>query len=144
MDEEIEAFSTMPVVAPIQRRIVEFDAATGLPVLKIAPVFTKKQVVEVLNRAIAMPYEDPLGLEPQFAGMTVLEVMMIKRAQRAALTGDDREVESILDRLLGKPETSSKSVSVSASYEDYLKEVDRKAAPIDVTPQDPPTDIFAP
>lgn len=139
--------------AVVQRRLTTFDPASGVPVVQNVPMMTPEQIKNLAPAALSLPYEDPLDMEPQYKGMTCGEVMMAKRAQRAAASGDDAQSESLLDRAIGKPESSSKSVNVnlSGNYEGYLAEKARKArespreegearAPIDaevVRPVDP-------
>lgn len=132
------AAGSPPGGAIVKRRLVSFDPATGMPVVQTVPMLTKVQVHDVIAAAAASPYEDPLGLEPQYAGWTNLEVMVDKRVRAAAHSGDDQLVESILDRLIGKPKQSSESVVTKLTYEDTLKEIARQAvSPIDASVVDP-------
>lgn len=130
--------------AVVHRRLTTFDPASGVPVVTSVPMMTKDQIANLAPAALSLPYEDPLDMEPQYKGMTCGEVMMAKRAQKAAASGNLVESEALLDRAIGKPESSSKSVNVnlSGNYEGYLAEKARKAreAPIDaevVKPVDP-------
>lgn len=91
------------VAVPVQARIVEMDPLSGNPVLKIVPMFTRSQVSDMVRAAVAQPYEDPLGLEPEFEGMTCMEVMLIKLTRRAAQSGFPSDIAQVLDRILGKP-----------------------------------------
>lgn len=121
-------------LVPVNSRIVTWE--DGVPVVRTLPVLTRAQVSEIAMAAASMPYEEPgdrlaleLGLPvSQYFGRPCVEVMLIKRAQAAALTGDKDEVEQVLDRILGKPKTSAENVSVSKSYEQYLEEIDHKEA----------------
>ena len=117
---------------PINRRIVAWDPDTGQPVVQNVPMFTRAQISEIALAAASQPYVDPddeikieLGLAPsRFFGRSNLEVMLVKQAEGAAKTGEG--VDSILDRLIGKPKQSLESVKVSMSYEDWLKDVARR------------------
>lgn len=92
-------------------------------------MMTTAQIGNLAAAALSAPYDDPLGLEPQYAGMTCGEVNMAKRAQRAAATGSLVEGEALLDRAIGKPKNSSENVNVnlSGNYEGFLAEKARKA-----------------
>jgi hypothetical protein len=127
-------------LVPVKRRIVEWDPNTGEPVVRVTSIFTKAQVSQIAMAAASMPYVDPddelraaLGLPlSEFAGMTNLEVMLIRQARRAAESG---EPEAFLDRLVGKPTQSVEKHTITETYEGFL---DRTAAsikdkPIDVT-----------
>ena len=115
--------------AAVNRRLVVFDPATGLPVVKTIAQFTKTQIADLAMAVAGLPYTTPedelaveLGLPPsRFYGMTNLEVMLIRRQERAAQTGDRDEVEAVLDRLIGKPLAKSESARVNVSYEDFLR-----------------------
>ncbi len=86
--------------------------------------------------AATLPYQDAndelaisMGLPPsRFYGMTNLEVMLIKRQEEAARTGESVEVEHILDRLLGKPKATSEVHTTSETYEQYLARVGQSEA----------------
>lgn len=122
----------MPIEAPgaadsfpltVQRRLVAWDPVTGAPIVKDVPMIPKVMVADVALAALSMPYDDPIGLEPQFRGLTNLEVMMIKRANRAAKTGDGDESDKLLDRVLGKTKIMSEIKKVNIDYVDFLKAV---------------------
>ena len=117
--------------AVVQRRLVAFDPMTGAPTVTNVPMMTPAQIGNLAAAALSAPYEDPLGLEPQYAGLTCGEVAMAKRAQRAAASGGIVETESLLDRAIGKPKNSSENVNVNVngSYEDFLREKAAKISP---------------
>lgn len=129
-------------VVPVNRRIVVFDAVSGRPVVQNVPMLTKAQVAEIALAAASQLYVDPndesaleLGLPPsEFYGMTNLEVMLIKQARNAALTGDSDMVEKILDRLIGKPKQTSE-IAKTVTYEGYLTQIAQKV--MDATPVEP-------
>jgi len=116
--------------APSLRRMVDWDA-NNQPILTLAPVFTKAQVAEIIDKAVAQPY---VGSEPEFREMTNLEVMLLKLARNAAATGDRADIGDLLDRILGKPKFTGEMVSVTKSYESFLRE---KAQAVDVEVVDP-------
>jgi hypothetical protein len=120
----------------ISRQIISW--IDGVPTLVVQPMLTKALTTDIILAAASQPYHDPLGLEPEFLGMSNMEVMVIKQVRRAATTGERVDVEGILDRILGRPKTSAENTNVSVSYEDFLREVDSKESAkrqiIDVTP----------
>jgi hypothetical protein len=60
--------------------------------------------------------------EPELAGMSQIEVAMIRLA-RLASGGNPAALEQILDRILGKPITKGMSMSTDLPYEKYLEMV---------------------
>ena len=123
--------STALAPVALERLIVFKD---GQPVLTAEPVLTRAHVQSLYLVAAAQPYvvDDPF--DPDFGlydGMTIAEVLVRKQLAKAAKTG---EVESVMDRLIGKSLSRGENVNVHATYEDFLKGVDAKergAAPID-------------
>ena len=130
MDEDPLADQFPIPAAPSLRRMVDWDA-NNQPILTLAPVFTKAQVAEIIDKAVAQPY---VGSEPEFREMTNLEVMLLKLARNAAATGDRADIGDLLDRILGKPKFTGEMVSVTKSYESFLRE---KAQAVDVEVVDP-------
>ena len=126
----------------MNQRIVTWDEQ-GNPIVRNVAVFTRANVTEIAMAAASMPYvtaEDELavalGLPPsEFYGRTNLEVMLIRQA-RSAADGNADDRESLIDRIAGKPKTTSESLHVHESYEDALKRIAEsamtKATPIDV------------
>jgi hypothetical protein len=112
-----------PVV--INRRMIVWGK-DGLPAPATTPLITKPQIEALVSASLSLPYDgDKLGLEPEFDGLTNVEVMMIRMA-RGAANGDLELAKELLDRVLGKPKQSVESKSLSLSYEDFLNEVARK------------------
>lgn len=124
------------LTAVVQRRLVAFDPATGAPIVTVVPMLTKAAIGDLAGAALSLPYEDPLGIEPHYVGMTCGEVAMAKRAQRAALNGDSVETEMLLDRAIGKPKSSAENVNVnlSGTYESFLREKAATAGPAEPAP----------
>lgn len=120
-----------PGALTVQRRLVAWDPTTQAPTVKTVPMIPKSEIHNLAQAALSLPYHDPIGLEPEFAGMTNAEVMVIKLSREAARTGDSSLIETLLDRVLGKPKQSAEVLQVRANYEDYLKELAAKhPAPI--------------
>jgi hypothetical protein len=105
------------------RQLVTWEG--GSPVVKNVPIISAAQVRDLHSAVLARPYSEPgdelrieMGLKPsRFFGLTLLEVMLIRRAERAAATG---ECEDVLDRELGKPKTTSENYDVKETYEQRL------------------------
>jgi hypothetical protein len=105
-------------------------------------MLTKPQIETLAAVALSLPYDDPLGLDPEFDGMTNAEVMMVRMARKAA-AGDLSVASELLDRVLGRPKQSVESKSLNLTYEDFLKEAARLAAvPTEPPPHPHPSDIF--
>lgn len=111
-------------VVPVQRRIIKWE--DGLPVLTAEPVLTRQHITSLYVIAAAQPYEVTDPLDPDFGlydGMTVAEVMVRKQLMAAVKSGDDAKIETIMDRIIGKPMSRGENVNVNldGSYEGYLK-----------------------
>lgn len=106
----------------------------GVPVVRNVPLVTPAQIKDLHAAALTQIYVEPddhlkleMGLPPsRFYGLTLLEVMLIRRAERAAASGDKDEVESILDRELGKPKTTAEVHSTTETYEQMLKRIGKE------------------
>jgi hypothetical protein len=114
-------------MVPALRRMVVFDQTTGQPVVQAVPMFTREQVADIIVAAATDLYDADAVLEPEFVGKTNLEVMVLKRTRRAARSGDMDEVESLLDRIVGKPKTTAEVTKKVITYEDALREIQRRA-----------------
>lgn len=96
--------------------------ANGVPVPSSAPLLSKQNVEDLAVAALSLPYVgDPLGLYPEFDGMTNAEVMLVKLARQAA-DGSMDATEILLDRVLGRPKQSVESKTFRMTYEDLLRE----------------------
>ncbi len=128
-----------PLVPPappgaVNTRIMRWEG--GQPVVRDVPMLTKTQIQEIGAAALALPYSEPgdalaieLGLQPsEFYGRPLYEVMKIKQAREAARTGDTAIIESIEDRVVGKPKQSVESHSIKETYEEYLARISREDA----------------
>ncbi len=99
----------------------------GKPVPVYAPPLAKEQVSDLLTASLSLEYEgekaengDAINFDPRFAGMTNIEVIAIRLAERAA-SGDMKATTELLDRILGKPKQSHETVGVKMSYQDFLE-----------------------
>lgn len=127
--------SGKPPAAPaiINKSMIVWGA-DGLPMATGVPTITKAGLEELAVASLSLTYDDPLGIYPEFKGMSNAEVMMVRMARKAA-DGDISVAAMLLDRVLGKPKQSVESKNVSFSYEDYLKALADKVPPRDVTPR---------
>ena len=111
------------LVAPVLRRVIVWDDA-GVPQLATEPVLDKTQIRKAYFLIAAQPYicDDPL--DPDFAkydGMTIAEVLIRKQLDGAARSGDINAIETVMDRLIDKPLARGENLTVSTTYESYLK-----------------------
>jgi hypothetical protein len=121
---------------PVNRAIIAWE--DGVPVMRSVPMLTRQQITDIALAAAATIYEpDPTSPgDQQYANLTCLEVMLIKQAQAAARSGSG--VESILDRLAGRPKTTAEVHSISETYEDVVKRIAQsEAIPTTVAEEDP-------
>lgn len=114
----------------------------------------KKLLRELLGRALTkkiprMPEEEfqRLFSMQQTPDMTYAELMMTQLVLKAC-TGNDKSIQEVLDRLVGKPVQTAEIRSVAMTYNDFLMscvEEDQKDKlnVIDVEPQKPETDLLA-
>ena len=109
----------------IQRRLTAWSP-DGTPIVKVVPFMTKAQIGDITAAAISLPYEGP---EPEYQGQTNAEVMLTKVAKRAAFSADIEDVELLLDRSIGKAKQLTENLKVTVTYEDYLKDLARRANP---------------
>lgn len=77
------------------------------------------------------PYPaDPL-LEPEFEGLTYGQVA-VHQQMIAAARGSLEALNTILDRIIGKPEQVNKNLNVQGTYADFMEQVAIKEGIIDV------------
>lgn len=120
----------------ISRRGIEelASVALSLPYVVPEPEYPQEPDAEA-SVAVRARYEaDCLALRTRytaecekFAGMTNVEAMMVRKAEKAA-NGDDGAANDLLDRVLGKPKQSVESKTLNLTYEDLLKEKASQAA----------------
>lgn len=110
----------------VRRRIVQWDAQ-GNPVVSLEPMVTSAQVRDLHAAAVARPFSapDPVDPDHKYDGLPMIEVMVLKKVERAARSGESEEV---LDRLVGRPKQTTETTKLTVSYEDALREIERKEA----------------
>lgn len=101
----------------------------GTPELTYGKIINTQSVKKLAQVAASLPYEgewdeelETYILEPRFKGMTNIEVMWIRLAEKAA-NGDTGAMNMIFDRILGKPKQSVETASVSFTYEQFLQKL---------------------
>lgn len=102
----------------------------GQPVLydERIPVIRGERYRDLAVLALNLPYQgkpdsaDPSYrvVEPEFKGLTNVEVMFIRMARDAA-AGDREAFEKLNDRINGKPRVNVASVQANMSYAEYLQ-----------------------
>lgn len=110
-------------------RLIRWE--NGKPIPTYAPPLQKSQISDLLTAALSLKYTgqidpetgDSINFDPRFAGMTNMEVIAIRLAERAA-EGNDKATTELLDRILGKPKQSHETVGVRLTYQDFLKHCD--------------------
>lgn len=117
--------SPAPRSASSSRRILVWK--DGIPTVEIVAQQVKEVIPDVLVSALLEPFEDDLGIYPEYEGLTKLEVMAKNMATNAAHGGID-SANQMLDRILGKPKQSSESKNLNVTYQDFLNELERRNA----------------
>jgi hypothetical protein len=99
----------------------------GIPVPAYVKPFTPQSVNKLLASSLQIEYEPllnqdgtPLAGEEKHIGKTKLEVG-VERLANTFSRGDQDAITFAFDRLLGKPKQSVESVTISGTYEDFLK-----------------------
>ena len=58
-------------------------------------------------------------IEPEFEGLTCQQVI-IRKARRNAISGDQAAINAWLDRVIGKPKQSVENLNVGVTLQEYL------------------------
>lgn len=127
--DELQEYKKKRHLALRTRTLIEWVNGEPRPYTEF--VVPKNQIENVFTAALSLPYEgtpDPaepteLYIEPEFKGMTNLEVGAIKTARKFA-QGDLDTVRLLTDRLLGKPKQAIENMNVEVSLKDYLDSLD--------------------
>ena len=96
----------------------------NLPVVESREYFPTHEIKSVTESIMAEPFDDPLGIFPEFVGCSYGEVILRQLVRRAALGCKDATKE-LLDRLVGRPKQTVESKKLSLTYQDYLNELNR-------------------
>lgn len=101
---------------PAKRLILWKD---GVPTVETQPASLKETLSDVMLGAMLQPYRDDLGLYPEYAGLSNMEVASLQAANMAA-EGDLQAFTTLLNRILGMPKQSSESKTLTMNYQDFL------------------------
>lgn len=116
---------------PAKRLILWKD---GVPTVATQPATLKESLSDVMLGAMLQPYRDDLGLYPEYAGLSNMEVASLQAANMAA-EGDLQAFTALLNRILGMPKQSSESKTLTMNYQDFLNAVAlREAEKKNITP----------
>lgn len=98
----------------------------NLPVVEARETFPVSELKAITESIMAEPFEDPLGIFPEYVGLSKGEVVMRQLIDRAALGSKDA-IKELLDRVVGKPKQQIETKKLSLTYQDYLDELERNA-----------------
>lgn len=112
------------------KKLIHWDK-DGIPRPHTDWLLPKNRIDDVLMAAMALPYDgspDPnmpgeIILEPEYVGLTNIEVACIKQAKKAA-SGDLESLKFTVERLLGKPKQQVEQTTVTMSLKEYLETLD--------------------
>ena len=103
----------------------------GVPEPTTVKIVNPQSVKKLAQVAASFPYQgewdeelETYIVEPRFKGMSNIEVMWIRLAEKAA-NGDTGAMNMMFDRILGKPKQSVETASVSMTYQDFLEQLKR-------------------
>ncbi len=70
-------------------------------------------------------FEKEMGIDKELEGLTNAEVAMMHLADDAA-RGNQKAIDMLQDRIVGKPMISSENKNINLTYEDFLDVIARK------------------
>ncbi len=111
------------------KKLITWDA-NGIPRPHTEWLLPKNRIDDVILASFALPYEgsydtrlEQLVLEPEYEGLTNIEVACIKQAKKAA-SGDLEALRFTIERILGKPKQAVEQTTVTMSLKEYLSTID--------------------
>lgn len=111
------------------KKLIHWDA-NGIPRPHTDWLLPKNRIDDVIMASFALPYEGTYNpdireiiLEPEYEGLTNIEVACIKQAKKAA-SGDLEALRFTIERLLGKPKQAVEQTTVTMSLKEYLATID--------------------
>lgn len=111
------------------KKMINWDA-NGIPKPFTDWLLPKNKIDDVILASFALPYEgtyndklEQLVLEPEYEGLTNIEVACIKQAKKAA-SGDLEALRFTIERILGKPKQAVEQTTVTMSLKEYLQSID--------------------
>ncbi len=105
----------------------------NIPVTESRDVFPVAELKNVTEAILAEPFEDPLGIWPEYIGLSKGEVVLRQLIGRATC-GDKDATKELLDRLVGRPKQQIESKKLSMTYQEYLDGIDRETVNVSSTP----------
>ncbi len=95
-------------------------------------MINKEAVTDLPLTVLSLPYlrtdfEKEMNLDERFEGMTNAEVAMILIAEAAA-NCDQKALDMLQDRVVGKPKMTSENKNINMTYEDLLDVIALKEA----------------
>jgi len=119
-------------LTPTKGQKVMITWVNGVPEPTYTNIVSAQSVKKLAQVAASLPYEgewdeelEMYVIEPRFKGMTNIEVMWVRLAEKAA-NGDTGAMNMIFDRILGKPKQSVETASVSMTYQEFLTELSKQ------------------
>ncbi len=93
-------------------------------------MINKEAVSQLPLTVFSLPYkrtklEKEKGIAKEFEGMSNAEVAMIRLADAAA-HGDQKALDMLQDRIVGKPMVSTENKNITLTYEDLLDSIAKK------------------
>lgn len=111
------------------KKLLNWDK-DGIPRPHTEWLLPKNKIDDVILAAFALPYEGTFDssikeyiLEPEYEGLTNIEVACIKQAKKAA-SGDLEALRFTIERILGKPKQAVEQTTVTMSLKEYLSTID--------------------
>lgn len=110
-------------------KLINWDA-NGVPRPFTDWVLPKNKIDDVVLAAFALPYMGTYDkeqqcdiIEPEYEGLTNIEVACIKQAKKAA-AGDLESLRFTIERILGKPKQAVEQTTLTMSLKEYLAAID--------------------
>ena len=72
--------------------------------------------------------DDILGIYPELYGLSYVEAATIQLARQAA-NGDQKAIEMLLDRNIGKPKQTNENKNMNMTYQDFLDAISKQSEP---------------
>jgi len=126
--------TSMPVISSCpeykgERKIIEW--INGVPIPKTERILNEGDVQAVVKAASSMTYtqeDDILGIYPELYGLSYVEAATIQLARQAA-NGDQKAIEMLLDRNIGKPKQTNENKNMNMTYQDFLDAISKQSEP---------------
>ena len=121
-------------VAPSPQRrgggVFSYPAKTaggGVAPVNGAKVLSKDEMDQIMMAALSLPYigewdaeRQEWAIRPEFEGLNNYETLTLQQVM-GALRGNEKAIDRVFDRAMGKPKQHVESKNVNMGYTDYLK-----------------------